>query len=358
MRFCALSTVIKQAELKDKVVVFREVYMNSNNPDVSVLCTAYNHEKYIRKCLDGFVMQKTDFKFEVIVHDDASTDNTAEIIREYERKYPEIIKPIYQTVNQFSKKVPIIKKYMLPKAEGKYIALCEGDDFWTDKLKLQKQFDALEANENCNLCVCTVRDANEDGTPMKTTHPSKRFESCVFDTQEFLKVALKEYAFQTSSYFLRKETYADFFYNPPEYKLIAPVGDWPTLLYCTQKGGIYYINDEMSCYRRNAIGSLTTDMKDANVIKQKKYYSGMIDMIESFDQCTDMKYHEECELFRIRFQKYYYDCLKSERNFKDVLNKKYRSFFRQESFKDKLYIRVSVYCPFITKLYNKIRHSE
>lgn len=88
---------------------------------VSVICTAYNHEKYIRQCLDGFVMQKTNFKYEVIVHDDASTDNTAEIIREYEKKYPEIIKPIYQKENQYSKGVSI-GKIIYPLCQGKYLA--------------------------------------------------------------------------------------------------------------------------------------------------------------------------------------------------------------------------------------------
>lgn len=101
---------------------------------------------------------ETNFQFEVIIHDDAFTDNTASIIKEYEEKYPDIIKPIYQIENQYSKKASIIKEYILPKVEGKYIALCEGDDFRTDNLKLQIQFDALEANKDCNLCVCTVRD--------------------------------------------------------------------------------------------------------------------------------------------------------------------------------------------------------
>lgn len=120
---------------------------------VSILTLAYNHEPYIRQCLDGIVMQQTNFKFELLVHDDASTDGTAEIIREYESKYPEIIKPIYQTENQYSKHVPIGTTYLYPRAQGKYIALCEGDDYWTDPLKLQKQVDFLESNQDYVLCT-------------------------------------------------------------------------------------------------------------------------------------------------------------------------------------------------------------
>ena len=107
---------------------------------VSVICNTYNHEKYIKSALDGFVMQKTNFEYEVLIHDDASTDSTADIIREYEKKYPDIIKPIYQSENQYSKKVPISKTYQYSRAKGKYIAICEGDDYWTDPFKLQKQF--------------------------------------------------------------------------------------------------------------------------------------------------------------------------------------------------------------------------
>ena len=119
---------------------------------VSIITLTYNHEPYIRECLDGILMQQTSFKFELLIHDDASTDNTANIIREYESKYPEIIKPIYQIENQDSKKVPIGATYLYPRAKGKYIALCEGDDYWTDPLKLQKQVDYLELHPDYVMC--------------------------------------------------------------------------------------------------------------------------------------------------------------------------------------------------------------
>lgn len=130
------------------------------DPLVSICCLVYNHEPYIRECLDGFMMQKTDFPFEVLIHDDASTDKSAEIIREYEEKYPEIIKPIYQTENQYSKGIGVTRVFQFPRAKGKYIALCEGDDYWTDPLKLQKQVDFLEANNEYSLCVGGFKKIN------------------------------------------------------------------------------------------------------------------------------------------------------------------------------------------------------
>ncbi len=328
----------------------------NNNIMVSILCTAYNHEKYIRQCLNGFMMQKTSFSFEVIVHDDASTDHTADIIREYEKKYPDIIKPIYQTENQFSKKIGIWKTFMIPKSKGKYLAVCEGDDFWTDEYKLQKQVDALENNSNCKMCVCTVRDANEDGSFLNTTHPSDLLDNSILGTEDFLRLATKEYAFQTSSFFYKREDYLTYINDKPEYARISPVGDWPELLYFCTVGDIYYIRDEMSCYRRNAVESYTTSMGYSDTAKKKKYYKGLVNMINSFDKCTKYNYHNSCSVFSRRFMSYYYNCLLEERNFNEVLQKEYREFFKKESKRDKMYIRLSVYCPFLIKIYNKTKN--
>lgn len=121
-------------------------------PLVSIICCAYNHEPYIRQCLDGFIMQETNFPFEVLIHDDASTDKTADIIKEYEAKYSTIIKPIYQTENQYQKNTGILKTFQFPRAKGKYIAMCEGDDYWTDPLKLQKQVDFLDKYAEYSMC--------------------------------------------------------------------------------------------------------------------------------------------------------------------------------------------------------------
>lgn len=121
---------------------------------VSICCITYNHEKYISDALDGFLMQETDFPFEILIHDDASTDNTPDIIRKYEEKYPDIIKPIFQKENQKSKLGSGMNPtFNYPRAKGKYIALCEGDDYWTEPLKLQKQVKFLEARDEYSLCV-------------------------------------------------------------------------------------------------------------------------------------------------------------------------------------------------------------
>lgn len=123
---------------------------------VAINCMVYNHEPFVRQCLEGFVMQQTNFHFVAIVHDDASTDKSADIIREYAERYPDIIYPIYETENQYSKhdgSLSKIKDEAIQSLNPKYVATCEGDDYWTDPMKLQKQVDFLEKNPEYVMCA-------------------------------------------------------------------------------------------------------------------------------------------------------------------------------------------------------------
>jgi glycosyltransferase involved in cell wall biosynthesis len=125
-------------------------------PLVSVCCVTYNHEQYIKDAIEGFLIQETHSPYEIIIHDDCSTDGTAEIIRDYQQKHPDLITTILQTENQRSKGKKIFP-ITFERARGKYIALCEGDDYWTDPHKLQKQVEFLEAHQDCVIC-CTKAD--------------------------------------------------------------------------------------------------------------------------------------------------------------------------------------------------------
>lgn len=140
-----------------------EYYKDDKDIMVSICCLVYNHEPYLRQCFEGFVMQKTTFPIEILVHDDASTDYSADIIREYTEKYPHLFKPIYQTENQYSKGVKITMTYQIPRAKGKYIAMCEGDDYWTDPMKLQKQVEFLEGHEEYVLSFHDVKTIDTEG---------------------------------------------------------------------------------------------------------------------------------------------------------------------------------------------------
>lgn len=129
--------------------------MSNEKPLVAIHCLVYNHEPFLRDCFEGFVMQKTNFPFVAIVHDDASTDRSAAIIREYEQKYPLIFRPIYEIENQWSKHDGTLESIMnkaIDTSGVKYVAMCEGDDYWIDPHKLQKQVDFMEANPEIGLC--------------------------------------------------------------------------------------------------------------------------------------------------------------------------------------------------------------
>jgi len=144
-------------------------------PLVSICCITYNHENYIREAIEGFLMQKTNFFIEIIIHDDASTDGTSGIIQEYANKYPDLFITILQKENQWSKDIRPSPTYVWPRARGKYIALCEGDDYWTDPYKLQKQVDFLEANDDFVL-VGHLSQANYENQakPPEVYHKIKR----------------------------------------------------------------------------------------------------------------------------------------------------------------------------------------
>ena len=132
------------------------------NPLVSISCITYNHVNFIRDAIEGFLMQKTTFPIEILIHDDASTDGTENIIREYEAKFPDIIKPIYEKENQWVKGRRGSAVFNFPRARGKYIALCEGDDYWTDQYKLQKQVDFLEENNEYGLVSTAINCVDEN----------------------------------------------------------------------------------------------------------------------------------------------------------------------------------------------------
>jgi len=229
-------------------------YENSEKPLVSICCLAYNHEPYIRQCIEGFLMQKTTFPIEILIHDDASTDKTAEIIHEYEVQYPDIIKPIYQKKNQYSKGIGVTRTYQLPRAKGKYIAMCEGDDYWTDPLKLQKQVDFLENNPSFPLVYHNVYFKNEIDNSLKISDWPQKPELNIAD------LAANNYIY-TASVVFRKDKLSSV--NIPKN---SPFGDYFLWLNIAKHGKIKYMDDPMSVYRIHNGGVWST----LNYFERKK----------------------------------------------------------------------------------------
>ncbi len=252
---------------------------------VAIKCITYNHEPYIRQCLEGFVMQQTNFRFVAIVHDDASTDGTAAIIREYEEKYPDIIKPIYETENQYSKQDGSLRRIMNEAIDAtgcKYIALCEGDDYWVDPFKLQKQVDYMERNRDCSFCTHKAYLVDAETNDYLSI-------SDVIEIKDKYKIedAIKGFGryMATSSFLFRCEILSYI----PNFVRISPCGDYTLPIVSCHFGYIGYLPEIMSSYRVGAKASLTTSWR-GNFKKREEYNRRYDAMLLALDIDTGYKY--------------------------------------------------------------------
>ena len=263
-----------------------EQIMNSwigekTKPVVSVRCMAYNHADYIAKALDGFLAQKTTFPFEIIVHDDASTDGTTRILREYAKKYPHIIAPIIETENQFKKNNGVIEKAINETIRGNYIAYCDGDDYWNDPDKLQIQYEYMESHPECALCT--------HNTIMHNLLTNK--ESLFFEWKEPVHILTPDEVFfdwnvHLSSYFIHRElvTYRNAFPR-------VWCGDYVMLLCAFSKGTVAALNRVMSCYNFNNQNGITWEnklLRKNGPDKEEKRY----DFLVRFNELTNYKYDD------------------------------------------------------------------
>ena len=212
---------------------------------VSINCVTYNHEKYVAQALDGMLMQITTFPFEILIHDDASTDGTADIIRSYASKYPDIVKPIFQTENQYSKGVNISGVYNFPRAKGKYIALCEGDDYWTDVYKLQKQVEFLDKHPDFIAAAHNISIVNEEGTVLEKRTKERFRQPHIYGVEDALKLHLIGHtaSFVFRNIFAEKGRIWEMFLNTDA------CGDLKLSCILGSLGKVMFLEDNMSCYR-------------------------------------------------------------------------------------------------------------
>lgn len=220
----------------------RKDWHNSDGIMVSICCICYNQKDYIRKCLDGIFMQVTNFPYEILLHDDASTDGTTDIIKEYEKKYPTILKPLYEEENQWEKGLRGSFVFNLPRSKGKYIAFCEGDDYWTDPLKLQKQVDFLEGHEDVRVCFHRVNVIVPNERKMLEDYHviDVPGESSIIDLAKIGNYIPTNSAMYRND----NQVYADVSKVGS-----TPIGDYTLWMMCAQYGKIYKLPDNMAVYR-------------------------------------------------------------------------------------------------------------
>lgn len=301
-------------------------------PLVSICCITYNQENYIRETLESFLMQKTDFDFEIIIHDDASTDNTVNIIKEYEMKYPDIVKPIYQKENQYSKKVKIFP-IVFSHASGKYIAVCEGDDYWCDEYKLQKQFDFIEKHKECSLITTGAKlldDSTKKFKLKKQPYKGSRF----YTTDEV--IMWDGDLFATNSMFFKSELLKTF----PKFYYLISVGDYPLTIHLALLGKVYYMDDYTSVYRINAQGSWTSNMKKGNYIEKKQnLLNEMSQMFNEINTITDNKYKESTEYVILKRK---LELLYLSKKYEQINSKEFKLLYKKGTLKSKIKFLIKI----------------
>lgn len=252
-------------------------WIMSDRPLVTIGCCTYNHEKYIKDAIESFLIQKTNFAFEVVIHDDASTDNTPIIISNYKKLYPRIIRPIFQNENQYSKKQGSISaRFVWPHALGKYIALCEGDDYWTDPYKLQKQVDFLEANSEYSMCFHGAQVIGE------TNSINNRLFSGLKNKDYSGDELIANWIVPTASVVFRKEIINKI---PQSEKFIFT--DIITFLTMAAYGKVRCINELMSVYRRTPTGAVLSLTKNSSYfIRRAEHYKEISNYFPKISQTT------------------------------------------------------------------------
>lgn len=257
---------------------------------VIIRCLVYNHEPYLRDCLEGFIMQKTNFPFKAVVHDDCSTDASAAIIREYAEKYPDIIEPIYETENQYSKQDGSLRRAMdtACSKRSKYFAYCEGDDYWIDPYKLQKQVDYMDSHPECTMTYTDVEVLTPHGKLSKVEHEKLWGEIRCNDNIADIDYIINHGAGTIHTCSIMRK--ADLIDDYPEAAKKCYVGDYPMEIFAALKGTVYGFSDKTAVYRFLSIGSWTSKQKCKATEKSLNNWISVINMIESMNEYSQYKY--------------------------------------------------------------------
>lgn len=317
---------------------------------VSVLCATYNQENYIRQCLDSVLAQETDFRFEVIVRDDCSTDNTTKLVLEYAEKYPDKVIPLILEENHYShgkNDLAFIKLFSL--IRGRYFAICEGDDFWTDPKKLQTQVDFMEAHPEYSMCCHAAYLTDENGLILKNRVFPDRAESRDLAVEKIIS----GWSMATNTLMIRKSSWGNDQVVPFQGKCLNE--DYGIEVYTALKGKVYYLDRVMSAYRMNSNGSLTVFYKShKDVLRERAVeFSNMMDRLNEY---TGHKYDGVIQKYRRKRLFDTYAVLNDRRGMKEN-----KSAYADAPFGVRAIVEIRSRCPRlfngVKDLYRKIRRS-
>lgn len=341
---------------------------------VCIKCYTYNHVNYIANALDGFCMQKTNFPFVCLIVDDASTDGELEVIQSYFQNHFDLddqsivrneenedyilsfarhqentncyFAVFFLKYNHYKKKAKV--QYLTEwRNTAKYEASCEGDDYWIDPLKLQKQYDALESHPDCTISFCKVRNVSRKGTDLRSTKPGNYMKPGIVTLENLLKYQYGKgrWVFQTSGYFYRLRYFEECIKT--DFYRKHPVGDEPLMIEYLLRGKGYYIDDICSCYRVQSGGYTSAwRFNPQTVISFQKT---LIDAIALLDKHTNYMYHKYIEVRKLTA---FFNIDYCQENYTNLFRYKYWCLYYILPKKTVMVILLRIICP---PLYRRLR---
>ncbi len=315
------------------------------NLPITVVIMTYNQKDYIAKAIDSVLSQEINVNFDILVHDDCSDDGTYEIIIEKQKEHPNKIKIIRQDSRRFliDGFNMMIYKYVVPHIESKYVAYCDGDDYWCDSLKLSKQYNFMEEHPNYSMCFHSAYQLKRDGDMSSKWFIKDEGDidmSNLINDKPGIEIA-------TSSIFLKSEVFKDF----SDWRKSYPVEDVPMYITAALYGKIHRLKEIMCVYHQFSSGSWSSQ-NVKNIQRRIDHFEKTKAAISFFDTQTNNQYHdlvvkqiESCE-FRIALIK---------KEFKILFSKKYRRFIKRLSKKERLALYLERFTP---KIYKSITHQK
>lgn len=312
--------------------------MEQTKPLVTVIIPTHDHAPFLARAIDSVLAQKTSFPFDILLHDDASTDGTAQIAQNYAARYPERIRLIAQTVNQYQTDKKIQTHILYPRITAKYTAICDGDDLWTDERKLQLQVDYLEAHPGCTLCICGADKIDVQDRVIGAAAPYD--EDCVVRLEDMIRAGGE---FCSSNTIVAPTKLLN---SQPEFCELTEVEDIPVHMWCAVNGYAWYMAGHMAAYRYAVPGSWSVRQNAARQETQIQTCRGVIGLLQGFDEYTKGAYHASFA-DAILYQEFKIKCI--EHDHKALKKPPYRQFYLELSQKRRLRLWLERYAPGLTR---------
>lgn len=312
--------------------------MEQTKPLVTVIIPTHDHAPFLARAIDSVLAQQTSFPFDILLHDDASTDGTAQIAQDYAARYPERIRLIAQTVNQYQTDKKIQTHILYPRIAAKYTAICDGDDLWTDERKLQLQVDYLEAHPDCTLCICGADKIDVQDRVIGAAAPYDG--DCVVKLEDMIRAGGE---FCSSNTIVAPTKLLN---NQPEFCELTEVEDIPVHMWCAVNGYAWYMAGHMAAYRFAVPGSWSVRQNAARQETQIQTCRGVIGLLQGFDEYTKGAYHASFA-DAILYQEFKIKCI--EHDHKALKKPPYRQFYLELSRKRRLRLWLERYAPGLTR---------